>query len=68
MRKISGLFGALILTIGLVSCGGGGDLTGTTGDITDFSSGSHTRLFNTAGTYAFHCTFHAGMVESLTVQ
>jgi plastocyanin len=39
-----------------------------TGDIADFSSGSHTRLFNTAGTYAFHCTIHAGMVGSLTVQ
>jgi plastocyanin len=132
MLRISGWFGALILTIGLVSCGGGGDLTGTTGggggggggcpaatfcmlsssfspttrtvtvgttvtwrndalithnvtwdaaagrnaalagdgtgDIVDFSSGSHTRLFNTAGTYAFHCTIHAGMIGSLTVQ
>ncbi|HVS60321.1 MAG TPA: plastocyanin/azurin family copper-binding protein [Gemmatimonadaceae bacterium] len=29
MRKISGLFGALILAIGVASCGGGGDATGT---------------------------------------
>ena len=29
MRKISGLFGALILAIGVTFCGGGGDATGT---------------------------------------
>jgi plastocyanin len=39
-----------------------------TGDIPEFSSGSHTRLFNAAGTYAFSCTIHAGMNGSLTVQ
>jgi plastocyanin len=38
-----------------------------TGDIADFE-GSHTRLFNTAGTFGFHCTIHAGMVGTLTVQ
>ena len=133
MRKISGLFGGLILVLTAVSCGGGGDggvtppppppppppacpantfcmgassfspttrsvaggttvtwqnnsgvthnvtwnnaagsnaaLAGDgTGDIGDFSSGSHTRLFNTAGTYGFGCTIHAGMNGSLTVQ
>ena len=39
-----------------------------TGDIGEFSTGSHTRLFNAAGVYAFHCTIHAGMNASLTVQ
>lgn len=39
-----------------------------TGDITDFSSGTHTRLFNTAGTFAFTCTIHPGMNGTLTVQ
>jgi plastocyanin len=38
------------------------------GDISDFSSGSHTRVFNTAGTYGFHCTIHPGMTATLTVQ
>jgi plastocyanin len=31
MRKISGLLGALILALGVVSCGGGGSTTGTGG-------------------------------------
>src|SRR5712672_1992211 len=31
------------------------------GDITQFSSGSHTRVFGTAGTYGFKCTIHPGM-------
>jgi hypothetical protein len=39
-----------------------------TGDLGEFSSGSHTRLFNAAGTYGFHCTIHAGMNATLTVQ
>jgi hypothetical protein len=39
-----------------------------TGDIPEFSSGSQTRLFNAAGTYGFHCTIHAGMNATLTVQ
>ena len=131
MRKISGLFGALILAIGVASCGGGGDSTITppppppppvcptntfclqsssfspstrtvtvgttvtwrndalithnvtwdaaagrnaalagdgTGDIANFDTGSHTRLFNAAGTYGFHCTIHPGMTGTLTVQ
>ena len=42
------------------------------GDIADFASGSHTRLFNTPGTYQFHCTIHgtvsSGMRGTLTVQ
>ena len=38
------------------------------GDISDFSTGSHTRKFTAAGTYAFHCTIHAGMSGTLTVQ
>ena len=36
------------------------------GDISDFT-GSHTRLFSAAGTYAFHCTIHPGMNGTLTV-
>jgi plastocyanin len=40
-----------------------------TGDIGDFASGTHTRVFNTAGTYSFHCTIHSpGMTGTLTVQ
>ena len=40
-----------------------------TGDMPNFGSGSHTRVFKTAGTYGFHCTIHApGMVGTLTVQ
>jgi len=39
-----------------------------TGDIDEFSSGSHTRLFNAPGVYPFHCTIHAGMNGTLTVQ
>ena len=40
-----------------------------TGDMPNFDTGmSHTRLFNTAGTFAFHCTIHAGMNGTLTVQ
>jgi plastocyanin len=126
MRKLSGLFGALMLVSALVSCGGGDTTvtppppqcaTGTfcltisntffpmtmtvaagstvawendsglhnvtwdtaagraaaaagdgAGDITDFSSGTHTRVFNTAGTFGFHCTIHPGMNGTLTVQ
>jgi plastocyanin len=135
MRKISGLLGALVLTLGLISCGGGGystspgggggggggggtcpagtfcmtasafnptsrtvavgstvtwqnasgvghnvvwnNATGSaaaaagdgTGDMPNFDSGmSHTRMFNTAGTYGFHCTIHQAMTATLTVQ
>ncbi|HEV7836970.1 MAG TPA: plastocyanin/azurin family copper-binding protein [Gemmatimonadaceae bacterium] len=39
-----------------------------TGDIGDFSTGSHTRVFAAAGTHGFHCTIHAGMNASVTVQ
>jgi plastocyanin len=39
-----------------------------TGDIADFSTGTHTRAFNTAGTFAFTCTIHPGMNGTLTVQ
>jgi plastocyanin len=38
------------------------------GNIDTWDTGSHTRLFNTPGTYPFHCTIHAGMNGSLTVQ
>ena len=37
-------------------------------DIGLISSGSVVRTFNTAGTFAFHCTIHAGMTGSITVQ
>lgn len=40
-----------------------------TGDMATLNNGaSHTRVFNTAGTYGFHCTIHAGMTGTLTVQ
>ena len=39
------------------------------GDIGNSDVGvSHTRLFNTAGVYGFHCTIHPGMNGTLTVQ
>ena len=39
-----------------------------TGNIGSFSTGSHTRMMTTAGTFGFHCTIHPGMNGSLTVQ
>jgi plastocyanin len=41
---------------------------GQSGDIGDFASGSVQRSFSVAGKYDFHCTIHAGMTGSLTVQ
>ena len=38
------------------------------GDIGSITSGTVTRSFGTAGTFAFHCTIHAGMNASITVQ
>lgn len=139
MRRISSLFGALLLAVGVVSCGGGGDAAGpppppppppptcaantfcmgassfftaagttshsitvpvgttvtwnnnsgiqhnvlwddaagqaaalpgdAAGDMPNFAAGdTHTRKFNTAGTYAFHCSIHFGMNGTLVVQ
>ena len=138
MRKLSGLFGGLILLVAITSCGGGSTTPGDgggggggggggncpantfcmgsasftptsrtvsagatvtwdndsgishnvtwndaagrnaalagdgTGNISDFGSGTHTRLFNTPGSYQFHCTIHgtptSGMRGTLTVQ
>lgn len=31
-------------------------------------SGSHTRTFGASGTFAYHCTLHAGMNGTVTVQ
>ena len=40
-----------------------------TGDMPNFADGTtHTRMFNAAGTYPFHCTIHAGMNATLTIQ
>jgi plastocyanin len=39
-----------------------------TGDMTLNNGNTHTRLFNTPGSYGFHCTIHAGMSGTLTVQ
>jgi len=37
-------------------------------DIGDITSGTVVRTFSVAGTWAFHCTIHAGMTGSVTVQ
>jgi hypothetical protein len=37
-------------------------------DIGDITSGTVSRTFGTVGTFAFHCTIHAGMNGSITVQ
>jgi plastocyanin len=43
-----------------------------TGDMPDFASGSHTRVFTVAGTYKFYCSIHgtptSGMTGTLIVQ
>jgi len=39
-----------------------------TGNITGFSSTTHSRKFNSAGTFGFQCTLHPGMTGTLTVQ
>jgi len=44
------------------------DTQGAPGNITDRSSGSASLTFPTAGTYAYHCTIHAGMSGSVVVQ
>lgn len=41
---------------------------GASGDIGDIASGSTQRTFSVSGKYDFHCTIHAGMNGSLTVQ
>jgi plastocyanin len=41
--------------------------TGAPANITDRSTGSVPRTFNTAGTFNYHCTIHAGMAGSVTV-
>lgn len=41
---------------------------GPAGDIGQISSGTAARSFSTPGTYAFHCTIHAGMDGSVTIQ
>lgn len=42
--------------------------SGNSGNIGSISSGSQSRMFSTPGTYNFHCTIHAGMNGSVTVQ
>jgi plastocyanin len=44
------------------------DTQGAPGNITDRSSGSASLTFPNAGTYAYHCTIHAGMSGSVVVQ
>jgi plastocyanin len=39
-----------------------------TGNIGDFRNATHSRKFNTPGTYSFNCTIHPGMTGTLTVQ
>ncbi len=49
----------------------GGDLHNVTFSDTasgDRGTGTFTRTFNTAGTFAFHCTLHSGMTGSVLVQ
>lgn len=37
-------------------------------DIGLISSGTQTRTFTTAGSFALHCTIHAGMIATVVVQ
>ena len=41
---------------------------GAPSNIADHGSGSNTRTFSNAGTFAYRCTNHAGMEGSITVQ
>jgi plastocyanin len=41
---------------------------GAPSSIGNFSSGSNSRTFPTAGTYSYQCTNHAGMSGTVTVQ
>jgi len=43
------------------------DTPGSPANITDTATGSVSRTFNTAGTFAYHCTIHAGMSGSVVV-
>jgi plastocyanin len=42
--------------------------SGSPSDIGNMTSGNATRTFNTAGTYTYHCTNHASMTGTVTVQ
>jgi plastocyanin len=42
--------------------------SGSPTNIGNFSSGSNSRTFDTAGTYSYHCTNHAGMDGTVKVQ
>ena len=42
--------------------------SGSPTKIGNFSSGSNSRTFDTAGTYEYHCTNHAGMAGTVKVQ
>jgi plastocyanin len=44
---------------------GTGDIGAGIGE--DFTTGTHTRLFNAPGVYGFKCTIHPGMNGTLTV-
>jgi plastocyanin len=41
---------------------------GAPADIPDHGSGSNARTFDTAGTFPYSCTIHAGMNGAITVQ
>jgi plastocyanin len=41
--------------------------TGTPTNISDIASTSVARTFTTAGTFAYHCTIHAGMNGTVVV-
>jgi len=41
--------------------------SGAPSDVGDFATGSQTRVFATAGTFAFRCTNHQGMTGTVTV-
>jgi plastocyanin len=41
---------------------------GAPSNVGNFSSGSASRTFNTAGSYSYQCTNHSGMTGTVTVQ
>jgi plastocyanin len=45
-----------------------GQVTGAPANVPDFTNGSQSRTFPTAGTFPYQCTIHAGMTGQVIVQ